>query len=649
MIDKLTIDRIYAAADIVEVVSDFVTLKKKGANYTACCPFHNEKTPSFVVTPSKGIFKCFGCSKGGNAVTFVMEHESMTYPEALKYVAKKYGIEVEDRELTEQEQRVNDDRESMMVVTGAAAEFFARTLHDTAEGKAVGMSYFKKRGFTDETIRHFMLGFSPEKNDAFSTYALENGYKQEFLVSTGLSIEREQGGLRDRFTGRVIFPIHSLSGRIVGFGGRTLRTDKAVAKYLNSPESTIYHKSDLLYGLFQAKNDISREDACILVEGYTDVLQMHQAGVKNVVASSGTALTQNQIRLISRFTRNITVIYDGDPAGIKASLRGIDMILEQGLNVRVVLLPEGEDPDSFAKSNPATRIREFIADKEEDFLTFKTKVLLSDAKGDPIKKAALITDIVDSIALIPAPIARSVYIKECASLLDIDEAVLVTEVAKRRVSATGDRQTQEFLQRRITEIKRETQQPVVKFIAGGSTLDELEKEIVKYLLKYGSEQFEFTEGRETVQFGVAELVLTEIANIGAEFTNPVYKAIFNTYSEAFAAGSHPPAHTFINHPDPGVCNAAVEVLTADDNYIPSELWKRMEAPPITEKEILSVALPRAILLYKSKVIKAIIEQLKASLSDPDTQDEDKSAVMQKIDSLNRELTKISKHTNRIVL
>lgn len=357
MIDKETVDRIFASANIVEVISDFVQLKKKGVNYQACCPFHNEKTPSFVVSPSKGLFKCFGCGKGGNAVTFVMEHENMTYPEALKYVAKKYGIEVAERELTPEEERRNDDRESMMVVSSYAAEYFAKTLHETPEGQNIGIAYFRERGFSDATILAFGLGYCPGGGDTFTRQALKEGYKEEFLAATGLTIKREDGTYYDRFSTRVIFPIHGISGRVIAFGGRTMRTDKKVAKYLNSPESEIYHKSDVLYGLYQAKRAITQEDCCILVEGYTDVISMHQSGIENVVASSGTSLTEGQIRLISRFTKNVTVIYDGDSAGIKASLRGIDMILREGLNVRVVLLPDGDDPDS---SHASTTPRSFV-------------------------------------------------------------------------------------------------------------------------------------------------------------------------------------------------------------------------------------------------------------------------------------------------
>ncbi len=411
MIDKATVDRIFAAADIVEVVGDFVSLRKKGVNYGACCPFHNEKTPSFVVSPAKGLFKCFGCGKGGNAVTFVMEHEGMTYVEALKYLAKKYGIEVQERELSEEETRRNDDRESMMVVNSWAAEWFKNTLHDTDEGKSVGLGYFRHRGFTDAVIEKFQLGYCPSGGDTFTKAALAAGYKEQFLTGTGLSIARERGGFYDRFSERVIFPIHSMSGRVLAFGGRTLRTDKHVAKYQNSPESEIYSKKQTLYGIFFAKKAISQLKNAILVEGYTDVISMHQAGVENVVASSGTSLTTEQVKLLKRFSENVTVIYDGDDAGIKASLRGIDMILREGLNVRVVLLPDGEDPDSFARKHNATQLQDFIRTNEEDFLTFKSRLLMREARGDVIKRTEVIADMVASIAEIPDAIPRSIYIK----------------------------------------------------------------------------------------------------------------------------------------------------------------------------------------------------------------------------------------------
>lgn len=612
MIDRETVDRIYAAADIVEVVSDFVTLKKKGANYQACCPFHSERTPSFIVSPAKGLFKCFGCGKGGNAVTFVMEHEKMTYAEALKYVAKKYGIEVREKELTPEEARRNDDRESMMVVNSWAADYFQHVLHDTDEGLSVGMGYFRERGFTDATVRKFALGYCPAKGDAMTMAALGAGYKEQFLTETGLTIKRETGGYYDRFTGRVIFPVYSISGRVIAFGGRVLKTSDRTAKYLNSPESLIYSKSHSLYGIYHAKNAIVRENFCILVEGYTDVMRMHQTGIENVVASSGTSLTADQIKLISRFTKNITVIYDGDSAGIKASLRGIDMILREGLNVRVVLLPDGEDPDSFGRSHSAEEVRAYIEGHEEDFIRFKTRLLMADAGDDPLKRAALVTDIVQSISEIPDPIVRSVFIKDCAKSMDVDEQVLVAEVARKRHSVQYDRQTGDFLRSMQAQRRREEQAAALpaslKGVTAGSSMDELEKEIVGYLMKYGHLYFEHKEGRNLVKFNVAETIFSDLRD-DVSIRNPQYRALYECYEQHYAElgeGVKVPEHYFTNHADPLVCNAAVDILTSDTNYVMSELWKRHEIFLDSEEERLSELIPRVVTLYKSKTIEAII-------------------------------------------
>jgi len=430
MIDQQTINQIFETADIVDVISDFVTLKKSGANYKGLSPFSNEKTPSFMVSPAKGIFKDFSSGKGGNVVGFLMEHEKLSYPEALRYLAQKYNIPVEEKELSAEEIQQINERESLMTVTGFAAKYFHDQL-ELEEGKAIGMSYFRKRGFRDDILKKFQLGYSPEKRTAFTIEAGKNGYKKNYLVKTGLSIERDDY-LFDRFAGRVIFPIHSLSGNVIGFGGRTLKSDKNIAKYLNSPESDIYHKSRVLYGLFQAKKSIVSKECCFLVEGYTDVIAMHQAGIDNVVASSGTALTTEQIRLIKRFSGDITILYDGDEAGIKASFRGIDMILEEGMNVKVVMLPAGEDPDSFAQSHSSSEFLEFIQSNEKDFISFKTEILLAEAQHDPIKRAQLITDIVKSVAVIPDGIMRSVFLKDSSLLLGVEEQVLYNEVNKIR-------------------------------------------------------------------------------------------------------------------------------------------------------------------------------------------------------------------------
>lgn len=434
MIDQPTIDRILDAANIVDVVSEFVTLRKRGINYVGLCPFHSDKTPSFYVSPAKNICKCFACGEGGTAVHFIMKHEQLNYFDALRYLAKKYNIEIQERELTEREKQKRSDRESMLIVNSWAQQYFTTQLYEHVEGKTVGLRYFAERGFREDTIRKFQLGYSLDQRDALYKAATKQGYKKEFLEKTGLVIAYDNGGVSDRFRGRVIFPVHTLSGKVVAFGGRVLKKDEKTAKYVNSPESEIYHKSNELYGIYFAKQAIVKEDRCFLVEGYTDVISMHQAGIENVVASSGTALTQGQIRLIHRFTANITVLYDGDAAGIKAALRGIDLLLEDGMNVKVVLLPDGEDPDSFARKHNASQFAAFIKQSETDFIRFKTRLLLDDAGNDPIKRSSLITDIIRTVAIIPDNIARSIYIRECSAMMEIDEQVLLNEVNKIRLA-----------------------------------------------------------------------------------------------------------------------------------------------------------------------------------------------------------------------
>ena len=656
MIDREIVDRIYAAANIVDIIGEYVTLRRKGVNYQACCPFHNEKTPSFVVSPSKGVYKCFGCGKGGNAVTFLMEHENLTYPEALKMVAKRYGIEVKEREMSEEEVRRNDDRESMFALNGWAAEYFANYLHHETEGMSVGMTYFRqKRGMTDATIRKFGLGFCPAKGDRMSKDALAAGYKEQFLVSTGLSLKSDRdGSLFDRFRDRVIFPVHNISGRIVAFGGRTLRTDKQVAKYQNSPESEIYSKKRELYGLYFAKKAIQQQDFAILVEGYTDVISMHQAGVENVVASSGTSLTTDQIRLLNRFTKNITVIYDGDSAGIHASLRGIDMILREGMNVRVVLLPEPEDPDSFARSHTAEQLQAYIRDNEQDFLEFKAKLLLRDAEGDPIRKAALIGDMVQSIAQIPDPIQRSVYVKECARTMDIDEQILVSEVARKRMATTGDRESDEFLRRQTTQVRAERQAEVeyVRQVEAGSGIETLERELVKYLLKFGHCSFDYKEGRNMVPCNVAEVIFGELGDDHIEFRNPLYAKIMAAYREQWersGVGVEVPIHLFLNHTDPEVCNLSVDILTADDNYVPSLLWRRKEVHVESDADVLAVGVPKAVTLYKSKVVEGLIKELQSRLGQEGLTEDQERDLVQRLANYNRVKQSIANKLNRVIL
>ena len=664
MIDRSTIDRIYAAANIVDIVSDYVTLKKKGMNYQACCPFHNEKTPSFVVSPSKGVFKCFGCGKGGNAVTFVMEQENVSYPEALKMVAKRYGIQVEEREQTEEDVRRNNDRESMFALNGWASEYFSKYLTGNPEGKSIGYSYFsQKRGFTDATIKKFGLGFCSAAGDAMCEVALAAGYKSEYLLSTGLAFQREgDGRLRDRFRDRVIFPVHNISGRVVAFGGRTLRTDKSVAKYQNSPESEIYSKKRELYGLYFAKKAIQQLDFAIMVEGYTDVISMHQAGVENVVSSSGTSLTVEQIQLLHRFTRNITVIYDGDSAGIKASLRGIDLILKEGMNVRVVLLPEPEDPDSFARSHTAEQVQQYIRENEEDFLTFKAKLMLSEAGQDPIKRSEVIGDMVQSIVLIPDSIRRSVFIKECARIMDIDENVLVAEVARKRAVASGDKESAEFIRRQQMQI-RQQQAPVAesfaagqgsssKRITAGSSQDALECELIKYLLKSGHKSFEVQEGRNIVAINIAEEIFGNLDADQIVFSNPVYAEILATYRglwQESGVGVEVPAQHFVNHPNPDVCNASVNILFSDDNYVASEMWRKKDVHIESESEILSIGVPKAIMLYRSKVVERMSQTIQSKLHDESLDEQQQGELMMQLDRLNQVKLAIAKELQRLIL
>ena len=565
MIDQATIDKIMAATDIVDVVSDFVSLRRRGANYWGLCPFHDDKSPSFSVSPSKGVCKCFSCGKGGSAIHFIMEHEQLSYYEALKYLAKKYNIEVHEKELTDEEKQKRTERESMFVINAFAQEFFSHSLLETEEGRSVGMAYFRERGFNEDIIRKFGLGYSPEKRDALAQEAKKRGYKTEFLLKTGLCREGQHGSIYDLFAGRVMFPVYSVSGTVVAFGGRILKSGVKISKYFNSPESDIYHKSNELYGIYQAKRAIEKERCCYLVEGYTDVLSMHQSGIENVVASSGTALTPGQIRLIHRFTDNITVLYDGDAPGIKASLRGIDLILQEGLNIKVVLLPDGEDPDSFSKSQSAESFRKYIKEHETDFIRFKTQLLLEDAGEDPIKRAAIISNIVESISLIPDAIVRSVYVQECSRLLQIDEQVLLSELNKRRQKRAEQQSTRERYQAAGHRPAQpaSTQQPAVaggnespaeggetppphaltdipvapdaaevapiahdsltQRVASRSPLDKYEREIIRYIVRYGYRNlFETSEGSWQK---VWEYITDELSIDHIELSNPLYKQI----------------------------------------------------------------------------------------------------------------------------
>jgi len=610
MIDQQTINQIFETADIVEVISDFVTLKKSGANYKGLSPFSNEKTPSFMVSPAKGIFKDFSSGKGGNVVGFLMEHEKLSYPEALRYLAGRYNIAVEEKELTAEEIQQKNERESLLAVTEFAAKYFFTQL-SSDEGKAIGLSYFRKRGFRDDIMKKFQLGYSPEGKTSFTTEAGKNGYKKNYLIGTGLSIERDDY-LFDRFAGRVIFPIHSLSGNVIGFGGRTLKTDKNIAKYLNSPESDIYHKSRVLYGLFQAKKSIVSKEQCFLVEGYTDVIAMHQAGIENVVSSSGTALTSDQIRLIKRFTGNITILYDGDEAGIKASFRGIDMILEEGMNVKVVLLPAGEDPDSFAQSHSSSEFLEFIASNEKDFISFKTEILLAEAQHDPIKRAQLITDIVKSVAVIPDGILRSVFLKDSSLLLGVGEQVLYNEVNKIRRKKQEQQWRREQSGQRIHQEQALSipKQPVVPGFVENVFSELEEREIIYFLLKFGNQTLHLST-EENSEVSVALYIIREIQNDELEFTNLVYKQIFEDVKGIIERGEKVVERFFVYHDHPGVRELAVDIFTS--RYELSKVWKRKEAYVEMPGENLGFEVPKSLLSYKMMVIEKALSQLRKDL------------------------------------
>ncbi|WP_320051654.1 DNA primase [uncultured Acetobacteroides sp.] len=644
MIDKTTVDRIIDAANIVEVVGEFVSLKKRGVNHLGCCPFHNEKTPSFTVSGAKGIFKCFGCGKAGNSVSFIMEHEKLDYVDALRFLAKKYGIEIKERELSAQEMQQNNDRESMMVLSAFAQKHFTDTLFNHVDGKTIGMSYFRERGFRDDIIKKFQLGYCLDTRSAFSQYAAKQGYKKDFLVKTGLSVEHNDD-LFDRFHGRVMFPIHSISGRVIGFGGRTLKTDKKVAKYLNSPESEIYHKSFTLYGIFFAKKSITQENRCYLVEGYTDVLSMHQAGIENVVASSGTSLTTEQIRLIKRFTNNVTVLYDGDAAGIKASLRGIDMILEEGLNVKVVLLPDGEDPDSFAKSHSVTELRQYIADSEADFISFKTKLLLKDADNDPIKRAGLITDVMHSISVIPDTIIRSVYIRECSRMFEVAEETLIQEMSSLRSKKMGVAAAQQF--NAAQQARPERQTPAIPSFVSNVFCEEQEKEIIYFLLRHANVKlFRFTDDSgEELEMSVGQYIISEIANDELEFLNLEYRQIFDDFAVLIANGEEPKITHFIHHENLKISELVINLQS--DEYVLSNIWKKFGQSEDNLVEFLSAAVPKAVTNYKAKVIALAIKNMMEELKN--ITEEDFEEMTMRITALNQVRTEIAKQLERPVL
>ena len=678
MIPQETVNRILDAAQIVDVVGDFVTLKKRGANHMACCPFHNEKTPSFVVSPSKGIYKCFGCGKSGTAVGFIMEHENLSYTEALKYLAKKYHIEVVEKEETAEEIAKKQRNESLFLVSEYAGKFFQDSLQ-TPEGQAIGYQYFRSRGLEDETIRKYGLGWAPVSRRALSDAARAAGYKEEFLVETGLSIKYDDGRLVDRFFDRVIFPIHSVSGRVIAFGGRTLKTDKSVAKYVNSPETEIYVKSRSLYGIWFAKNEMSRQDKCILVEGYLDVLSMHQLGIRNVVASSGTSLTVEQIRLIRKFTNNVTIIYDGDSAGIKAALRGIGLVLKEGLNVKVVLLPEGQDPDDFARRHTLEEVQDHIARNEQDFIAFKTDLLLGEAGNDPLKRATLINDIADTISLIPDAVMRAVYVQTCAGKFDIDEQILTDRVSRSRTDMLlADRKEAERARQREENraaaaqggdvppppsyddyIPSDEDVPPMDMPAvpvaeeNGIVLNEpylapCEKELLEFILEEGCTELEFDRDSKFYMDGetvnVAEFIDGILADDDMDFVNVPYRKVYEEYFRMYDEGltQEQIQKRLMDCMDMEIAAVAKDLLIGKYQLT----VKNYELSLTASSTRLVMYVPKTLLTYQLKKVELFQKELTAELArteDPERQFE----IMTRIGEYNKARTRINNELGRV--
>ena len=647
MIDQPTIDRILDAAQIVDVVSEFVTLKKRGVNYVGLCPFHDDKTPSFYVSPAKGLCKCFACGKGGNAVHFIMEHEQMNYPEALRWLAKKYHIEIKERELTNEEKEAQSVRESLFVVNEYARDYFQNVLHNHIDGKSIGLTYFRQRGIRDDIVKKFQLGYSTSAKDGLAKEALRKGYKKEFLVKTGLCYEIEDGSIRDRFWGRVIFPWFNISGKILGFGGRVLdnRTKGVSQKYINSPESEIFSKRKELYGIYQAKSAIVKADCVYMVEGYTDVIAMHQCGLENVVANSGTALSEEQIRLLHRFTSNITLLYDGDEAGIKASIRGIDMLLAEGMNIKVLLLPDGDDPDSFARKHNATEFKQYIQDHEENFIRFKTNLLLKDTQNDPIKRAGLIADMARSIGLIPNEIIRYACLKECATLLNVDEQIILNEI-KKIVQQRKD----EYIEKRK---KEQEEAEKAKVLQSSSPIQEnrpddgiippppfppeepnfppsdnylpqtgwdklpfytKEKQLIKVLIRFGERIVCYMEGEngEEIPITVTEYIQADLEQDSIQFQDPTHRKLLNEallhlHDTNFCAERY-----FLTHPEPAISRLAADMLS--ERY---RLSKSNEQAIVKDEERLHELVPHLLIDFKLSILEEDMKQTIQQLNLPE--------------------------------
>jgi len=665
MIDPYTIERIQSAAQIEQVVSDFITLRRQGANYVGLCPFHDDKTPSFSVSPAKNICKCFSCGEGGTPVHFIMKHEQLSYVDALKYLAKKYGIEVKETELTEEEKQIRGDRESMFILNAYAQKTFTGYLFEHPEGKSVGLSYFHERGFRDDIIKKFQLGYSLEERDAFTRQALKAGYNPIYLEKTGLAIRNDTLPPVDRFRGRVMFPVHTLSGKIVAFGGRILKNEKT-AKYINSPESEIYRKGNELYGIYFARQAIVKNDRCFLVEGYTDVISMHQAGIENVVASSGTALTQGQIRLIHRLTNHVTVLYDGDAAGIKAALRGIDLLLEAGLNIKVVLLPEGEDPDSFARKQNASSFHDFIRDNENDFVRFKAGLLLEEAGNDPIKKARTITEIVNTIAIIPEEIVRLVYIKECSRLTGVDEGTLVRAIAKKRQELLVAKKktlypdpeanrSPESPSPDAVPISQETPKEEDPFDDEKTVaLDKHEKNILYYVIRYGEvdmanakHESENTNRRKKDESPkenpvyVIEYIVEELECEGLKFSHPTYQKILEEAYQKYKEEGFRSEIYFRNHIDPQISELAAELST--DRFIESKIHSKYKTIPKEEEKLIDLV-PYVVINYKNRLLQNRMDEINVQMREAE-----RAGDPEQIDRLLKSWSDLTKKKQQIAL
>lgn len=665
MIPKETVDRILDTAQIADVVGDFVSLKRRGANFVACCPFHNEKTPSFYVSPAKGIYKCFGCGKSGTAVGFVMEHESLSYVEALRYLARKYNIEIVEKEESAEEIAHRQRSESLHLVSEFAAGFFRDCLR-TGEGRAVGYAYFKSRKLEDASIDKFGLGWSPSGKHGLSDAAGAAGFKEEFLLDTGLCVRKDDGTLQDRFYDRVMFPIHSVSGRVIAFGGRTLRTDKAIAKYVNSPETEIYVKSRSLYGIYFAKNEISRQDRCYLVEGYLDVISMHQLGITNVVASSGTSLTVEQIRLISKFTRNITIIYDGDSAGIHAALRGIGLVLKEGMNVKVVLLPDGDDPDSYSHKHTLEEVRDFIRTREQDFISFKTDMLLGQAGDDPLKKAELINDIADTISLIPDAVKRSVYVEACSVRFNIESQLLFDRISHTRTAMLVSEQKQrEARQKKEHETgpepagehfpqenparEKEDSGSVAGIVLDDPFLAPCEKELLGFILEHGDKYIDFDrdsefyqeDGRQTT---VAEFIDSALAADETEFSNTAYRKVYDEYFVMYDEGLSQERiqRRLLNSMDRETSMVAADILV--EKYMITVENYRNSLTSIGTQLVIFV--PKAVMAYQVKRIEKKLKSLSSDLVQAGDDVERQTFILSEITRWNRAKVMINNKLGR---